>query len=96
MNGSNELERVNNFCYLRDDVNGAGGSELAVAHRIGLEWKAFNCMYSMLWGKGHTWNIKGQIYRTCVRPVMTYSSETWVVRYLKMEYYEKQKNGCFE
>ena len=34
----------------------------------------------MLCGKRHTWNIKGQIYRTCVSPVMTYGLETWVVR----------------
>ena len=35
---------------------------------------------SMLCGKRHTWNIKGQIYRTCVRPVMTDGSKIWVVR----------------
>ena len=37
----------------------------------------------MLCGKRHTWNIKGQIYRTCVRPVMTYGSKTWLVRSVK-------------
>ena len=92
MNGSNEecknasngclgeLERVNSYCYLGDNVNGGGGIELAVIRRIGLGWKAFNSVSSMLCGKRHTWNIKGQIYRTCVRPVMTYGSETCVVR----------------
>ena len=95
MNGSNEecknasngclgeLERVNSYCYLGDNVNGGGGNELAVTQRIGLGWKAFNSVSSMLCGKRHTWNIKGQIYRTCVRPVMTYGSETWVVRSLE-------------
>ena len=75
-----ELERLNNFCYEGDNMNGEGGSELAVTRRVGLGWKAFNSMSSMLSGKRHTWNVKGQIYRTCVRPVMTYGSETWVVR----------------
>ena len=54
MNGSNEkcknasngclgeLERVNSYCYLGDNVNGGGGSELAVTRRIGLGWKTFN------------------------------------------------------
>ena len=75
-----ELETVNSFCYLGYNVIGGGGSELAVTRRFGLGWKLFNSVSSMLCGKRHTWNIKGQIYRTCVRPVMTYGSETWVVR----------------
>ena len=58
-------------------MNGGRGSELAVTRRIGLGWKAFNSVSSMLFGKRHTWNIEEQIYRTCVRPVMTYGSETW-------------------
>ena len=48
-----ELERVNNFCYLGYNMNGGGGSELAVTRRIGLGWKAFNSMSSMLCGKTH-------------------------------------------
>ena len=75
-----ELERVNSYCYLEDNVNGGGESEPAVTRRIWLGWKAFNSVSSMLCGKRHTWNIKGQIYRTCVRPVMTCGSKTWVVR----------------
>ena len=61
-------------------MNGGGESELAVTRRIGLGWKTFNSVSSILCGKRHSWNIKGQIYRTCVRPVMTYGSKTWVVR----------------
>ena len=71
-----ELKRVDNFLYLVDNMNGGGKSELAVTRRIGLGWKAFNSMSSMLYGKRHTSNIKRKIYRTCLRPVMTYGSET--------------------
>ena len=92
MNGSNEecnnvsdgclseLERVNSCCHLGDTMNGGGVSELAVTRKIGLGWKAFNSMSSILCGKRHTWNIKEQIYRKCVRPVMIYGSETSVVK----------------
>ena len=48
-----ELERVNSYCYLKDNVNGGGGSELAVTRRIGLGWKAFNSVSSMLCCKTH-------------------------------------------
>ena len=76
-----ELEKVNNYCYLGDNMNGGRGS---VTRRIGLDWKAFNSMSSMLCGKRHTWNIKEKIYRTFVRPVMAYGSKTWVVRLKKV------------
>ena len=51
-NFMNEMERVNNYCYLGDNMNGERGSELAVTRRIGLGWKAFNSMSSM-WQKTH-------------------------------------------
>ena len=43
-----ELERVNSYCYLGYNMNGGGGSELAVTRIIGLGWKVFNSMFSML------------------------------------------------
>ena len=70
MNGSNEecknfpnsclseLKRVNSYCYLGDNMNSGRGSELAVTLRTGLDWKAFNSMFSMLRVKRHTWNVK--------------------------------------
>ena len=72
-------------------MNGRGGSELAFTRRIGLGWKASNSVSSMLCGKRHTWNIKGQIYTTCVRPVMTYGLETWVVRSIEESILKRTK-----
>ena len=76
-----ELDRVNNFCYLGDSIDGGGGgSDLAVTRRAGLGWKAFNTLSSILCGKRYMFNLKGHIDKLCVRPVMTYGMETFVVR----------------
>ena len=75
-----DLERVNNFCYLGDTINGDGSSELSVTRRVQAGWNAFNNLSSILCGNRYTWKIKGKVYSTCVKPVMTYGSETWVVR----------------
>ena len=48
-----ELERVNSYCYLGDNMIGGGRSELVVTRKIRLGWKAFNSMSSMLCGKRH-------------------------------------------
>ena len=57
------MERVNTYCYLGDNMNGGRGSEFPVTRMIGLGWKAFNSLSSMLCGKRHTYNIKEQIYK---------------------------------
>ena len=44
-----ELDRVNNFFYLGNNMNGGGGSDLDVTRRIGLEWKAFNSVFYVVW-----------------------------------------------
>ena len=59
LNCLSEVERVNNFCYLEDNMN-SGGSELAVTRRLELEWKAFESMFSILCGKRHTCMLKGK------------------------------------
>ena len=44
-----ELERVNSYCYLGDNMNGGRGIKLAVTRLSGLGWKAFNSMSSVMW-----------------------------------------------
>ncbi|XP_077990971.1 uncharacterized protein LOC144445305 [Glandiceps talaboti] len=75
-----ELDRVKEFCYLGDTLDGAGGSELAVTKRVGLGWRKFRDLESILCGCRLTLAMKGRIYKACVRPVMTYAAETWVMR----------------
>ena len=45
-----ELERVNSYCYLGDNVNGGGGSELAcyMKDRTGLEGIQ-QCVFYVMW-----------------------------------------------
>ena len=75
-----ELDRVKEFCYLGDTLDEAGGSELAVTKRVGLGWRRFRELESVLCGHRLTLALKGRIYNACVRPVMVYAAETWVVR----------------
>ena len=76
-----ELDRVKNFCFLGDSIDsGGGGSDLAATRGVGLGWNTLNTLSSILCGKRYTSNLKGRIYQLCMRPVMTYGSETWAVR----------------
>jgi len=60
-----------------------GGSDLAVTRRVGLGWKAYYTLSTILCGERYSLNLKGCIYKLCARPVMAYSSEAWVVRSLE-------------
>ena len=52
--------------------------KLADTRRIGLGWKAFNSMSSMLCGKTHM-----EYQRTCKRPVVTYGSKAWMMKFVE-------------
>ena len=53
-----------------------------VIQRIGVGWKTFNSMSSMLCGK-KTHGKSRQVYRTCMRSIMTYGLKTWVKESIK-------------
>ena len=48
--------------------------------RVRAGWKKFRDLSGILCGKGWTLRLKGKLYSTYVRPVMTYGSETWTMR----------------
>ena len=64
---------VTDFSYLGDKINSGGGFEAAV--RIWID-KLIECL-DLLCGNKYPLNIKGIVYRSCVRSAMLHGSETW-------------------
>lgn len=71
------VEKVNGFCYLGDRINASGGSEAAVTARTRLGWTKFRECGDVLYGRRFSLKMKGKVYKSCVRSVMLYGSETW-------------------
>lgn len=72
-----EVETVRSFCYLGDRVDAKGGCEAAVTARARLGWMKFRDCGELLNSKRFPLKVKGMVYRSCVRSVMLYGSETW-------------------
>ena len=71
---------ANEFCYLGDMLSREGGSEAAVSVRISAAWHKFRELSSVLCTKGLSNRMKGVLYKSCVRPAMTYGGETWATK----------------
>ena len=71
------LDCVEVFCYLGDMIEAGGGAEEASRVRIRC---ALRELSPILTTRGASWKLKGKIYSTCVRSVMTYGSETWPMK----------------
>ena len=67
---------VNGFCYLGDRLNASGGCEAAVTARARLGWVKFRECGELLHGKRFSLRLKGRVYRSYIRTVMLYGSET--------------------
>ena len=80
-NSFDELESVSQFCYLGHTLHATGDCEIAINERIKKAWFAFHNHGGVLLGKrGLSIKQRGFIYCACVRPVMTYSCETWTLK----------------
>ena len=66
-----ELDCVGVFAYLRDMLNDTGGVEQAVAARVRAAWLKF---------RGASLRMKGVVYKACVRSMLTYGAEAWVIK----------------
>ena len=74
------FSKVRGFCYLGDRINASGGCEAAVTARTRLGWVKFRECGELLNGKRFSLRMKGIVYKSCVRPVMLYGSETWCLK----------------
>ena len=75
-----DLEVVDKFCYLGDMIDASGGAESGTICRLQCGWKKFRELLPLLTTKAVPLKVRGKLYKTCVRPVMLYGSETWPVK----------------
>ena len=78
--GDISLERVDKLCYLGDMIYAGGGVDTAVSAIIINGWRKFRELLPLLTLKGTSLRLKGKLYAACVRSVMLYGSETWVIK----------------
>ena len=78
------VETVSKFTYLGDRLNATGGCETAVTARLKIGWMKFRKCSEILKGRRFSLNMKGKIYKSCVRSAMLYGSEAWCLREKEM------------
>ncbi len=71
---------ANNFCYLGDVLDGSGGCVVAVNRRLKAGWAKFKELAGVVMAKDIPNHLKGLVYKTCIRPVAIYGSETWPLK----------------
>ena len=73
------FESVENFNYLGPILNEDNTMNIEIAERIAKGNKAYCANVKLIKSKFLKKNTKINIYKTVIRPVVTYSSETWTL-----------------
>ena len=75
-----KLQQVSNFKYLGSTVNSNNTVEEEIRERILLGNKAYYANLQLFKSKLISKQAKLKLYCTLIRPVVTYASETWVLK----------------
>ena len=78
--GDEELDVVDNFCYLGDTISAGGGCESAAIARCRSAWAKFRQLLPVLTARSLPLKTKGRIYNSCVRGAMLHACETWPMK----------------
>jgi hypothetical protein len=74
---NSEIEQVNSFKYLGADINDRNDLYDEVSGQVRKASAISGCLKDCIWKNKHmSIKSKTKIYKTCVRPVMTYGIET--------------------
>ena len=72
---NNKMSQVTEFIYLGHKLSSKNDGLVAVQHRIGLGWAAFNKNKAVLTSKRVSYHLKSKIFNTYVIPVVLYGLE---------------------
>ena len=75
--GSHTFEKVDNFIYLGSEISSEGNINSEIQRRIHAGGRLYNAYKPLLQSKLLKATSKLRLYRTIIRPVVTYAGETW-------------------
>ena len=75
-----EVEIVNEFCYLGDRLNSGGCCEVEDTARVRIDWVKIRKCGELLLGNRFPLRMKGKVYHCCVRLAILYGSEAWCLK----------------
>lgn len=73
------LKLTNNVSYLGTEIESDGSHDKNITRRISAGSKSAGALNHILTDKNLTRNLKLNIYKTVIRPVVLFGSETWVL-----------------
>jgi len=74
------IEQVQQHKYLGSIINDSNSIEEEIKERIALGTKAYHANQKFFKSRLVTKYSKLKLYRTVIRPIVTYASETWVLK----------------
>ena len=78
--GDDKLNTVTTFKYLEPIFDSNGGAERDINNRVKLAWMKWKQLTGVLCDKKVPIKLKTKVYKTVIRPTMTYGAECLAVR----------------
>ena len=78
--GDDKLNTVTTFKYLGSIFDSNGGAERDINNPVRLAWMKWKQLTGVLCDKKVPIKLKDKVYKTVIKPTMTYGAECWVVR----------------
>ena len=78
--GDDKLNKVTTFKYLGSIFDSNGGSERDINNRVRLAWMKWKQLTGVLCDKKVPIKLKDKVYKTVIKPTMTYGAECCAVR----------------
>ncbi len=78
--GQEDLPEVKKFKYLGSTLSNDADTTTDVKIRINKGWQKWRSLTGVMCDKKIPLKVKGKVYRTVIRPVMMYGSETWAIK----------------
>ena len=75
-----ELKKVDEFCYLGTVLEEKGGCSKSVRARIGKAWQKWREVTGIICDKRMSLKTKASIYKSVIRPVLLYGTESAALR----------------